>query len=622
MSDHFRVGAWLVQPSLNSISFDGSTTRVEPKVMAVLVCLASRPGEALSKDRLLQEVWRDTFVTEDVLKHAISDLRRVFEDDARDPRVIQTIPKRGYRLVTPVSRVDSFDTPTQAAPVAVPLARNRTNQDRRGLWAAGIAAVVLISLVEVAVWSHRARSEGALPIHSLAVLPLQNLSADPAQEYFSNGMTDALITELAQIGSLKVISRTSSMQYTQTKKSVPEIAHELNVDGIIEGTVQRSGDRVRITAKLIHGPSDKHLWANSYERNLQDVFALERDVADDIAKQVNANLTGGRQAVRKGPRPVAPAALEAYIQGNYHLGERGRGGGDEEMKKAQVYFQQAINLDPSFAPAYIGLAAAHNNLSQGEPEDFVIMRRMAEKSVELDPDSADARVTLGWAKGEDWDWSGAEQEFHRALALDPNSAGAHDNLGQILTTLGRLDEAWQEFQLAQELDPTQDHIADSLYHRGQFDQAIEIRQRIAKKDPLDGYNHYALAMNYVQKGMFKEFALEMGKATDQYGFPEIAGRLQRAYERSGDQGVMRQWAKELERVAATKQLYMPGVMAEVYAFLGEKDRAFYWLEQYRQHHDLATADPVCGYFKSDPWFAPLRSDPRFSDFLRRIGLPP
>jgi tetratricopeptide (TPR) repeat protein len=211
--------------------------------------------------------------------------------------------------------------------------------------------------------------------------------------------------------------------------------------------------------------------------------------------------------------------------------------------------------------------------------------------------------------------------FQRALALNPNNGQAHDYLGGLLDMMGHLDEGWQESQIAQELDPNHDHLADALYQRGQYDRAIEIRQRISLRDPGDGANHYALAMNYAQKGMYKEFAEELGTSTTLYGMPEVASRLNRAYDKSGSQGVLRAWAKELERLAAAKQLYFPGVLAQLYAALGEKDRAFYWLEDYRQHHDLALADPTI-YFKTDPWFAPIRSDPRFSDFLRRVGLPP
>jgi tetratricopeptide (TPR) repeat protein len=241
--------------------------------------------------------------------------------------------------------------------------------------------------------------------------------------------------------------------------------------------------------------------------------------------------------------------------------------------------------------------------------------------VALEPTSSDAWSELAETKWADWDWYGAEEGYRRALALNPNNATAHDGLGSTLDVMGRLDEGWKESEVAQELDPNKDHLADPLYQRGQFDRAIEIRQRIALRDPGDGYNHYALAMNYAQKGMYKEFAEQLGTSATLFGMPDAAVRLKHAYDKSGSKGMLLQWAKELERLAATKQGYFPGVLAQVYATLGEKDRAFYWLEEYRQHHDLALADPTI-YFKTDPWFAPIRSDPRFSDFLRRAGLPP
>jgi len=319
------------------------------------------------------------------------------------------------------------------------------------------------------------------------------------------------------------------------------------------------------------------------------------------------------------PRLVKPEVLEAYIQGNYHWQGRGRGGGDEEERKAAGFFQHAIDLDPSFAPAYIGLARSHASLSQDEPGNLT-WRGAAEKAVELDPSSSDAIQIMGEAKRQAWDWNGAEENYRRAIALNPNNAAAHDLLGCVLDDLGRFEEGWKEFEIAQQLDPNQDHLADPLYNRGQFDRAIEIRQRIALRDPGYGYNHYALAMNYAQKGMFKEFTTEMGQAAKLYGMPEVSGRLRDAYDQSGGEGVLRVWAKELEHFAANGQLYLPGNLAELHSFLGNTDRAFYWLEDYRQHHDRATAETTC-CFKTNPWLAPLRSDPRFTDFLRSVGLP-
>ena len=284
-----------------------------------------------SKEELLKAVWPDTFVTDDALTHCISDLRRVFEDDAREPRVIQTIPKRGYRLVAPVlSANGARDSSTQATPSPVVNGAAGTGSRRVLRWALGIGGAALIAALLIFLRIRRADTGAAPPIHSLAVLPLQNLSADPAQEYFSDGMTDALITDLAQIGSLRVISRTSIVHYKKTEKTLPEIAGELKVDGIVEGTVQRDGNRVRITAQLIYAPSDKHLWAKSYERDMRDVFGLEQDVAEDIANQVQARVIVAKPALPPQPRLVKPEVLDAYIQGNYHLQGSGRGGGDRK----------------------------------------------------------------------------------------------------------------------------------------------------------------------------------------------------------------------------------------------------------------------------------------------------
>jgi TolB-like protein/DNA-binding winged helix-turn-helix (wHTH) protein/tetratricopeptide (TPR) repeat protein len=622
-----RFGVFEVDLERGELRKSGMLLKLVGQPFQVLQLLLERSHEVVTREELRQRLWpHDTFVDYDLaLKRIINRLREVLGDSAENPRFIETIPRRGYRFIAAVNGDGVAARPLEDLPKAGRTVEARWSRPILRIITALSLAVAALSLVVLGfgpkdLW-RRLLSKNTVPqIRSLAVLPLQNLSTDPAQEYFSDGMTDALITDLAQFSSVKVISRTSSMQYKLTKKSLPEIARELNVDGIIEGTVQRSGDRVRVTTQLIHGPSDRHLWANSYERDTHDIFALERDLTEEITHQVQAQITGPKQMQMQMPRPVDPKVLEAYVQGSYHLNGRGHGGGDEERRKAQAYFQEAIDADPNFAPAYIGLADAHDVLSEASSDDSALMRRAAEKAVALAPTSSDAWTALGGAKGEDWDWKGAEQDFRRALALNPNNAQAHDYLGGLLDIMGHLDEGWKESQLAQELDPNQDHLADALYQRGRYDRAIEIRQRISLRDPKDGYNYYALAMNYAQKGMYKEFAEQLETAFTLYGLPENGSRLKRAYDKSGSQGALQQWAKDLEYLGATKQLYFPGVLAQLYATLGEKDRAFYWLEQYRQHHDLATADPTI-YFKTDPWFAPIRSDPRFSDFLRRVGLP-
>lgn len=618
-----KFGVFEVDFAAGELRKSGMRQNLSGQPFEVLRILLEHPQEVVTREELRRHLWPDnTFVDYDLaLKRVINRLREALGDSADNPRFVETIPRKGYRFIAPVSangvERNVAESPVEHA-VAGGLPSSRTHELRVVL---GLGAVVILLVVGFTVSRFRRPRPtpgAASQIHSLAVLPLQNLSADPAQEYFSDGMTDALITDLAQIGSVKVISRTSSMQYKQTKKSLPEIARELNADGIIEGTVQRSGDRVRITAQLIYGPSDKHLWARSYEGDLRDVFALQTNVASDIAQQVQAKLTSKPASPQ--PRPVDPKVLEAYIQGSYYLNSEGRGAGDEGHKKARKYFQQAIDLDPDFAPAYSGLAQSHELLLQGEPEDLVIAKKAADKALELDPNSSDAYMELAVMNWTLWDWSGVEGDSRRALMINPNNAAAHDWLASVLDVTGRLDDGLREFQMAQELDPNHDHLADALYQRGQLDGAIEIRLRIAKQDPADGYNHFALALAYAQKGLYKQYVDEMSTMAPLYGLPELSAKLQQGYGLSGYQGALRQWVSELERLATHKQAYYPGLVAQAYAALGDKDRAFYWLEQYSQHRDLATGDPTV-YFKTDPWLAPLRSDPRFADFLRRAGLP-
>ena len=618
MDGSFRVGPWRVEPGLNTVARNGTTLRLESKIMGVLVCLAEHAGETVSKEKLLQTVWSGTFVSDDVLFRSISELRRIFEDDAREPTLIQTIPKRGYRLVAPVEWVDGATEPE---------ARRAAVANTRKVWMRAlpvVAAALLFVFLGANVGKVRARLErksGASQIHSLAVLPLRNLSADPAQEYFSDGLTDALITDLAQIASLKVISRTSSMQYKQTKKSLPEIARELNVDGIIEGAVQRSGDRVRITAQLIYAPSDKHVWVDSYERDMRDIFTLEREVTGDIAHQVQGRLTTPNQTVAP-PRPVNPQVLEAYLQGTYHLNRYGKGAGDEEKRKAAEYFQQAIDVDPNFAPAFNGMANAHLGLEWPSNQDFEIARKMAERAAELDPTLSDALETLRGMK-DDLDLRGAEHDVRHAIALNPNNAKAHDDLGELLDDTGRVDEGWVEYQIAQELDPNHDHLSDAFDMRGQYERAIAMQQMMLKRYPDDGYLHHPLFRDYVKTGMHKEAIQELEKAANLFGFPEAASRIHSAFVSSGYRGAMRQYAKELEDLVAAKQVFIPVNLAEVYATLGDKDRAFYWLEQAYTHHDVlaASTDLPLDRLNREILLDPIRSDPRFKDLVRRVGLP-
>jgi len=622
---HFRLGPWLVKPSLNIAVRNGTTSRLTPKAMEVLVCLAEHAGEPVSKEKLIEEVWPQTFVGDDALKGLVAEIRRVLEDDAKQPRIIETIAKRGYRLIAPIEWIDgkAGASAERVQPETVRGSLPKHKFQMAG-WAvlAGALLLLLLGALNVARVRSWLRPKDSAQIRSIAVLPLRNLSADPNQEYLCDGLTDGLITDLAQIGSLKVISHTSTMQYKDTKKLLPDIARELNVDGIIEGTVQRSGDRVRITAQLIHGPSDRHIWANTYEKDMGEVFALERDVTEDVTRHVQSRLNTP-QGLSTQPKPVDVKALEPYLQGQYHLERYGEGGGDEERRQAAAWFQQAIDHDPSMASAYVGLARAHWDLLWPSREDAEIVGRVTQKAVELDPSSADALVSSGNVKlGRDWDLHGAEEDFRRAIAASPNNALAHGALSGLLFNLGRKDEALREAQIAQELDPTSNNLRDAMYKLGDVDRAIALAEANLQANPGDGYIHHGLFRYYATKGMYKEAAQHAEKVFALFGEPEGAARVHKASVTSGPRAGIRQFAIEGENLVTTKRGYFPVNLALAYIILGDRDRAFYWLEEAYRHHDIqwVCTDIPLTDLKSDPILVRLRSDSRYNDLVRRVGL--
>jgi TolB-like protein/DNA-binding winged helix-turn-helix (wHTH) protein len=644
----------------------GVAIPLAPRVFDTLVLLLEYSGHLVEKEEFMKKLWPDTFVGDDALARNISILRKVLGGSSDSQSVIATVPKKGYRFVAEVTGnglehenfqtadlwqfAKAFNEPGVSevqGGVAPEAAQAGSLNDkeiagatvapfpepsklRRGSFliltiASGIFAGVLTFLLLLYPPSFGRYVFGgsrAPSIHSVAVLPLQNLSGDPAQEYLSEGLTDALITDLAQIRSLTVISRTSSMQYKQTRKSLPEIARELNVDGIIEGTVQRSGDRVRITAQLIYAPSDKHLWASSYERDMRDVFTLERDVTQDIARQVKGQIPNSDRAERVPLRPTAPKALEAYLQGNYHLNKQGAGFGDEEKRKAAEYFQQAIDADPNFAPAYHGLVHAHELLWLGSNEDVAIARRAGQKAVEIDPNFAAARVNLASIKWTvDLDWRGAEADIRQVAAVSPNSAWAHSALCILLINLGNSEEGLRECRIAQRLDPLDDDSALGLYYGREYDDSIVMLRTILQGDPKVGLLHSYLFPDYAMKGMHKEAIQELQQCFSLYGFPRQGANIQRAFETSGYREAIRQWAKEMEGLQETHQAFLPGDLAIAYTILGDKDRAFYWLEQAYEHREMASFDSGISVLGAEPLYDPLRSDPRFKDLLRRMGVP-
>ena len=623
-----RFSAFEVDLRNGEVRKHGLKIRLQDQPFHVLQILLEHSGELVSREELQRQIWpSDTFVDfEKGLNNAIKRLRDALGDSAEQPQFIETHSRRGYRFIGSVTTTAAFGRKEPAGSTGELGVPGR----QRPLYRRSIIGTVLL-LVLVAIFfaldvggvrQHWSTTNSLPVIHSLAVLPLANLSNDPNQEYFSDGMTDALITDLAKISSLKVISRTSSMQYKQSKKSLPEIARELDVDGIVEGTVQRSGNRVRITAQLIHGPSDKHFWANSYERDMRDVFALERDVTEDIARQIKTRLTiQDRTSVALSGR-VNLTALDAYLQGNHHLNLQGRGSGDEEKRKAQEYFQQAINADPNFVAAYIGMVNAHDDLLLPSNNDFAMRKAAAEKAVALDPSSSDAHLALAGVRYVDeWDWSRAEDEFRHAIALNPNSADAHEYFCSFLDAMGRLDEGLSECQIAQRLDPNNNRLSGALEARTEFQGAIQLLLRTIESHPDDGYAHYWLSRDYDEMGKHKESVEELQKALILFDVPKPAGNLRRAFATSGYRGAMRQWANDLERLHVAKQLFVPRLLADVYSNLGDKDRAFYWLEQAYDHRDVVGISGGLAVLRVDHRLDSLHEDPRFADLVRRVGLP-
>ena len=630
MSNDFRVGRWVVRPGLNTVSQNGTSTRLEPKVMEVLVCLTSQPGEAVSKETILGTVWPDTFVSDDVLIRSVSELRRVFEDDPREPRFIETIPKRGYRLVAPVTPMNGDIFPADGAAAPAVDREKRTRRHWKVAWVSVVGLILLCGLFigfNASTLRGHFFGEGSPPIHSIAVLPLKNLSDDPSQKYFASGMTEELITDLSQISALKVISRTSSEVYEDTHKSLPEIARELNVDAVIEGSVERSGNRVRITAQLIYAPQDKNLWARSYDRNLQDALALQGTLANAIADEIRIQVAPREQARLKTPTSVSITALDNYLEGNYHLHRTGRGFGDEETRKAQEYFQRAIDEAPSFVPAYIGLAYAHNlilsslSLYRPSPQDYNLKKAAAQKALELDPDSPEVHEVLANLACDDWNWSKAEAELRRSIALNPNRAESHDALGYFMIALGRPDEGVKELQNAQELDPNNDHLANFYFYQGKYDEAIRLTEHDLARQPDDGSAHYGQYQTYALAGNYTEAINELEEALKLYGFPDLIPALDDTFRKDGFKAAIRMHASVLENLQKNQKVYLPGMLAETYSLAGDKDRAFYWLEDAYRHKYSLGADGGLLWLKGNPFFVPLQSDPRFTDLVRRVGLP-
>ncbi len=497
---------------------------------------------------------------------------------------------------------------------------------KRAAWiGAGAVALLLVALAapNVGGWRQRLLRPPAAPkIQSLAVLPLENFSGDPSQEYFADGMTDALITDLAQIGAVKVISRTSVMQYKGRKsKTLPVIAQELGVDGIVEGSVERSGDRVRITAQLIYAPADRHLWARSYERDLRDILSVQASVARDVASEIKIRLLPEEQARLAQGKPVNPEAYEAYLRGRHYFNSATS---EQDLQNGINEFERAIAADARTALAYAGLADSYAALADyyKPPQEVLPKAKIAaQKALELEPNLSEAHAALGWvAFIYDWNWSLAEQELRRAIALNPGNALAHDAYANFLAASGRHTEAFAESQKALELDPFSIALNANrgwyLILARQFDGAVEQERKALDLDSNCSTCRAFLAMAYAALRRFPEALAEARRAKATLANPAELAAMGGVFAVSGARPEAEELLNKLKTMR--KQRYIcPFGTAEIYVGLDKKNEAFQWLE-----NGYGSRENCMIYLKTDFTFDALRPDPQFSDLLRRVGFPP
>ncbi len=562
-----RFDVFEVDLQAGELRKQGAKIKLQEQPFQILQMLLEHPGEVVTRDELQKRIWpTDTFVDfEQGLYNAIKRLREALGDSPETPRYIETLPRRGYRFCGSLATSPSH-------------------------------------------------------IESIAVLPLENLSRDPEQDYFADGMTEALITSLAKIGALRVISRTSTMRYKKTDKTLPQIARELNVDAVVEGTVLRSGERVRISAQLVQASTDTHLWAESYERDLRDVLQLQSEIARAVARGVETKLTPSEQEQLSRTATVDPEAYEAYLKGRYHWNKRS----GEAVKKGVEYFQRAIKKDPSYAPPYAALAdcaGVAGFWSFASPmEGCGRAKAAALRALQIE-DSAEAHASLGWATLHyDWDFFSAEREFQRAIQLNPRYATAHQWYGHCLGAMGRFDEAFTVLKHAIQLDPFSLIVATSYagisWLGRRWNEAIDQTRKVLDLDPNYIAGRWALARSYDCLGSY-EAAIACAQDAIRLSGDNLffITDLGHAYAAAGQREEAVRILDQLQE--ASKQRYVDGCfLAQICVALNQTEEALRWLEMaYGQRASYIA------YIKLDPWFDNLRSDPRFQDLLRRMNFP-
>jgi TolB-like protein/DNA-binding winged helix-turn-helix (wHTH) protein/tetratricopeptide (TPR) repeat protein len=624
-----RFGVFEVDLQARELRKQGFKVKLQEQPFQILSMLLERPGEIVTREEIQKRLWpADTFVDFDSgLNRATNRLRESLGDDAENPRFVETAPRRGYRFIAPVHIPDE-DPVEIAAPrldLSAPAEIADPGTARRNRWIFGsgallsAAALLGLAFAPPKILRYFEFWRTAPSITSIAVLPLANLSGDPAQDYFSDGLTDELITEAAKIGTLRVISRTSSMQYKGTHKSLPVIAKELGVDALVEGSVVRMGDQVRVTAQLIDARDDRHIWSESYERNVVDVLMLQSEVAQTIADQVRVKLTSEQHASLARVHRVNTGSLEAYLKGNLFLNQ-----GMGSLDKSVEYFSEAIQLDPANAQAYSGLSQSYLMIGifglRPSQEVYPKARAAAMKAIEIDATTADAHGVLAEiAKGHDWDWAAAESEYKRALELNPSSSAIHAWYADYLSMMQRHDEAIVELRRSHDLDPVaivSEAFFGFLYYRARrYDEAIAVCQKTLELAPNYPNANWFMALALEKQGRIPEAIASLRNAVSNSRAPLFKALLGHAYGLAGERTKALSILEEI-KLLSKQQYVSPVDFAVVYTGLGDHEMAFQWLETAYSERVMRIQE------LNEPHFDSLRGDPRYEDLLRRIGIPP
>jgi len=640
--------------------------KLERIPLEILILLLEHRGAIVSREKIVARVWgNDVFLDADnSIRGAIRKVRQALKDDPETPRFIQTVTGRGYRFIAPIvspQEERTTETPKPEASVVPTCAQSFVPEPdswpqggslglmdqeqkrtagqvpgaelsggqlprRARTWLfVGLASLVVATLSLLALWGWRRPSSvptAAQRKTVLAVLPFANLSRDPDQEFFSEGLTQDIVAQVGKLNPdrLTVIAHSSVAKYKESMLSAKEIGKELNADYLVQGSVRRSADRVRVTVELIQAQNQTDIWTDSYDRELKDVLAVQDSVVRSIAKEIHIALTEEQEERLATPRQVSPVAYEAYLKGRYYWNKRT----GESMQKAEQYFERAIDNDPTYAAAYSGLADCNSGLTwhgfKAPAEALPKAYAAARKALEIDPESAEAHASLGLAMTHSWDWTGAESEFRRALQLDPQYANAHHWYGDYLSIRSHHGEALAEAKRALELDPLNLMISTWVglryYMARDYSRAIDQNRNSVELDPNFAAAHLLLGEDYLGAGLHSEAVNELKKAANLSGdSPLYTAQVAVALAVAGRNGDALRIAHDLEAISR-KRYVSPYGMAQIYAASNKKEDTFRWLQAAYDDHAV-----WMGYLAVDPIFDRYRSDKQFKDLLRRVRLP-